>query len=526
MLQGIMLRRTHAEKLFSRPIVTLPGIDHDTQFVDFNEVERSIYAFVKHKFIERINNFSAHGTLQTQYRSILTMMHRLRMLTGHILLLQSTLKECLHGEDIESLWRLTAHEDGNGERPLMNTLIELRQLIKARRVAKASTEKPTEDDIRTALRNLDPDTEIETGGKFALTFTFRKFLQALRNHGSWAELHERSLCHKCRNVPEDPWVTACLHIYCKECLELMAHEAAAKEKENSNCLECGEEFKTTSPCEGLQELGWDAHFRDRRDSATKKSKKSKKTTKARKGRSQRTSETPDDSDSKDVEDVDWIGMKGDLLPSAKTTAAKAQILAWLEASPNEKIVIFTQWIDMIRILKKMCNMEGWGHVEYHGKMHLDSRGRSLKLFAEEPSCKIMLCSLKAGGVGLNLTSASKVLILDLYWNSSVERQAFCRCFRIGQSKKVEIIRYVVRDTIDEDLVTMQERKNTEIDSVMGEEARKNCASLDQLLELFGPIKDDENGSGFIYVEDEAEESSDGDSDEDRAMEKRIPRRPR
>ena len=86
-------------------------------------------------------------------------------------------------------------------------------------------------------------------------------------------------------------------------------------------------------------------------------------------------------------------------------------------------------------------------------MGFDTRNKNIKKFTEDPKCKIMLCSLKAGGVGLNLTMASKVLILDLYWNNSVERQAFCRCFRIGQRKEVDIVRYVVKDTIDEDLVT-------------------------------------------------------------------------
>ena len=115
--------------------------------------------------------------------------------------------------------------------------------------------------------------------------------------------------------------------------------------------------------------------------------------------------------------------------------------------------------------------------------------------------------------------ASKVLILDLYWNSSVEKQAFCRCFRIGQEKKVEIVRYVVKDSIDEDLVNMQDRKTREIDSVMGEDIRHMQTSFDVILTLFGPVQEgDDVGRPFIFVEDEEDDS-------DSEMERRVPQRP-
>ena len=153
-------------------------------------------------------------------------------------------------------------------------------------------------------------------------------------------------------------------------------------------------------------------------------------------------------------------------------------------------------------------------------MGFDTRNKNIKKFTEDAHCKIMLCSLKAGGVGLNLTMASKVLILDLYWNNSVEKQAFCRCFRIGQRKEVDIVRYVVKDTIDEDLVMMQQRKIEEIDSVMGDDVRQKKAGIDQLLGLFGPVREgDDDENPFIFVEDERQES-------DVDAEPEVPIRPR
>jgi len=74
-------------------------------------------------------------------------------------------------------------------------------------------------------------------------------------------------------------------------------------------------------------------------------------------------------------------------------------------------------------------------------------------------------------VGLNLTMASKVIMIDPWWNSASEQQAFCRVFRIGQQEKTFMSRLCVRDTVDERLIQMQEKKQKEIDLVMTENGR-------------------------------------------------------
>jgi SNF2 family DNA or RNA helicase len=82
---------------------------------------------------------------------------------------------------------------------------------------------------------------------------------------------------------------------------------------------------------------------------------------------------------------------------------------------------------------------------------------------------------KTGAVGLNLTMASKVIMVDPWWNSASEQQAFCRVFRIGQKEETYMSRMCVRGTVDERLIEMQDRKKEEIDEVMedkGKSAKK------------------------------------------------------
>ncbi|KAK4897656.1 hypothetical protein LTR49_027962, partial [Elasticomyces elasticus] len=178
-------------------------------------------------------------------------------------------------------------------------------------------------------------------------------------------------------------------------------------------------------------------------------------------------------------------MKGPILPSAKTQATKAQIAE----DASVKIIIFTHLLPMIRILKKMCKTEKWSHCEYTGKMSQDSKDQSISDFSKDK--QILLASLRSGGLGLNLTMASKVICLDPWWNSSTEQQAFCRVFRIGQTKPTSFVKFMVRNTID---------KQIEIDEVMDVTKRKDL-NIQDLLRLFGhEVRNDGEGNPFIYAE--------------------------
>ena len=106
-------------------------------------------------------------------------------------------------------------------------------------------------------------------------------------------------------------------------------------------------------------------------------------------------------------------------------------------------------------------------------------------------------------VGLNLTMASRVVILDPWWNSAAEQQAFCRVFRFGQTRQTLLTRFCVKNTVDERLIEMQERKQKEIDAVMNDDLPGRVGKMDtrDLMRLFGYVRDDENGRPYILVND-------------------------
>ncbi|KNC96716.1 uncharacterized protein SPPG_07926 [Spizellomyces punctatus DAOM BR117] len=123
-----------------------------------------------------------------------------------------------------------------------------------------------------------------------------------------------------------------------------------------------------------------------------------------------------------------------------------------------KAVVFSQWTNMLDLLEPSLRTYGFGFVRLDGKMSRQDRTDAMESFKTDPSVTVMLVSLKAGGVGLNLTSASRVYILEPYWNPAVEDQAQDRVHRMGQTREVHVIRFVVEGTIEEVIEALKRKK--------------------------------------------------------------------
>lgn len=118
------------------------------------------------------------------------------------------------------------------------------------------------------------------------------------------------------------------------------------------------------------------------------------------------------TESTEKQNDNWVEMVGEVLPSAKTRAFKTRVKMWFEEEPNEKIIVFTQFLPMARILERVCESEGWGCIKYIGSMSHDARQKAIEEFAADVGKKILIASLACGGQGLNLTMASRVLLMD------------------------------------------------------------------------------------------------------------------
>ena len=126
---------------------------------------------------------------------------------------------------------------------------------------------------------------------------------------------------------------------------------------------------------------------------------------------------------------------------------------------DEKVIAFTQYKEMGNILSTIIQNElNVSPLFFHGSLNTNQRQNMLQEFESNPDQKIMLLSLKAGGTGLNLTSATNVIHYDLWWNPAVEEQATDRSYRIGQDKNVMVHRLVTLGTFEEKIDEMIKQK--------------------------------------------------------------------
>ncbi|MDC0802315.1 SNF2-related protein [Clostridium paraputrificum] len=156
---------------------------------------------------------------------------------------------------------------------------------------------------------------------------------------------------------------------------------------------------------------------------------------------------------------------------------------------NKKILVFSQFTSALKNIEKNLEEVGINHIYLDGSIGSKERGELVKKFNEDPLISVFLISLKAGGVGLNLTSASVVIHFDPWWNPAIENQATDRAHRFGQKNVVEVIKLISKDTIEEKILLLQEDKKELIESLMDEKEmdgkKFKRLSEDEILNLLG-----------------------------------------
>ncbi len=131
---------------------------------------------------------------------------------------------------------------------------------------------------------------------------------------------------------------------------------------------------------------------------------------------------------------------------------------------GHKVLVFSQFTSFLAILRRQLDARGTVYEYLDGKT-TDRQARVVR-FQEDQDCKLFLVSLKAGGQGLNLTAADYIYILDPWWNPAVEAQAVDRAHRIGQTRRVFAYRLIARDTVEEKILALQDRKRELADSIV------------------------------------------------------------
>ncbi|XP_017057176.1 transcription termination factor 2 [Drosophila ficusphila] len=144
-------------------------------------------------------------------------------------------------------------------------------------------------------------------------------------------------------------------------------------------------------------------------------------------------------------------------PSAKLSLVIEKLEELLNGT-NDKIIVTSQWLGYLSIIRKRLQDQSWETLDFTGQLSAKDREQVLRDFNENNDKRVLLLSLTAGGVGLNLNVANHMLMVDLHWNPQLERQAQDRIYRYGQTKPTFIYRYMCEDTVEQRIKALQDYK--------------------------------------------------------------------
>ncbi|KAI4141940.1 MAG: hypothetical protein LQ341_003369 [Variospora aurantia] len=197
--------------------------------------------------------------------------------------------------------------------------------------------------------------------------------------------------------------------------------------------------------------------------------------------------TEDDED----ERLTGKSSSSDDVPTTPSPTSSAKIKHLLKVLQREcaqhKFIVFSQFTSMLDLIEPFLRAEGLVFTRYDGSMRNDLREASLERLRNDKRTRILLCSLKCGSLGLNLTAASRVVILEPFWNPFVEEQAIDRVHRLNQTVDVTIYKFTVSNTVEARILELQEKKRSLAAQAIeggGNKAAATKLSMKDILNLF------------------------------------------
>ncbi|KAI7830558.1 SNF2 family N-terminal domain-containing protein [Gamsiella multidivaricata] len=264
-------------------------------------------------------------------------------------------------------------------------------------------------------------------------------------------------CPICMDVGEESVIlSGCGHIYCRACIT--AH-LSRHDDDDRKCPEC----RRLAPIEDLISVAdFNARFNPTPEPVPEDLKGKGKAV---------------------VEDGDIEGLPGVVVPEGLDEwISSSKIDKMIEVvrsviAKREKIIVFSQFTSLLTLIEKPLLAENIKYLRYDGAMTVVARNEAVQRMFNDPTCSVMLISLKCGSLGLNLTVANHVVIMDPWWNPALENQAIDRVHRIGQTKNVFVHRLCIPDTVEDRILALQAKKQALANGALGEGEVPKLAKL-------------------------------------------------
>ncbi|KAK4510862.1 U4/U5/U6 small nuclear ribonucleoprotein prp3 [Mucor velutinosus] len=248
--------------------------------------------------------------------------------------------------------------------------------------------------------------------------------------------NQQLVCMLCNDPPEDAIAAVCKHVFCRECCVQYCNSFDDERGESPRCPSCFAEFSVDLSQPALEVAGGpgaNANY----------------------------------SKSSIVNRIDMDKWRS----STKIEALVEELSKLRREDKTIKSIVFSQFVNFLDLVYWRLSRAGFECIRLDGTMSPEKRAAAINHFMTKPTCTVFLISLKAGGVALNLTEASRVFICDPWWNPAMDR-----IHRLGQHRPIKITRLIIENSIESRIVQLQEKKTALVESTVG----KNSNALDKL----------------------------------------------
>ncbi|KAJ8509434.1 hypothetical protein ONZ45_g8403 [Pleurotus djamor] len=460
LMRFITLRRTKESRTADgKQILTLPPRHDSKRILKFGEKEQAIYDRFFNQSQAEFQEMTDKNEVMKNYVGILQRILRLRQICDHVDLVQGKVPDSTASYD--DIVAVIAKEgiDSTRASAIFSILRESATTqcvecgIELCTSADSTPEDAVEDSSSTSKRGRKP-----------------KGTQS------------RAPTRPSSPASPQPILSRCLHLFCIECFRNAVYPGWPGVPPDS-CRVCSACQTTLRPQDAV-EVKADQVADPVASSSTSK----KKTSKSAK-RSKPDPETYHSSTKIDA-------LIHDLMPLSRANPHSANYDAEVQmidqdgrnvAEEPVKTIVFSQWTSMLDKIEDALVLNNIRYDRLDGTMKREDRTRAMDALKHDPACEVLLVSLKAGGVGLNLTAAQRVYLMDPYWNPAVENQAVDRIHRLGQTRPVQTIKFVIGGSIEERLLEVQKRKTELAEMTLGSSFSKSellAKRLEDLNTLF------------------------------------------
>ncbi|PWN49493.1 hypothetical protein IE53DRAFT_380504 [Violaceomyces palustris] len=444
-LESVLLRREKKMKdKDGKPIVELPPKILDIKRLTFSPLERQIYENVYNRAFLQYSVMKANGTVARNFSLIFSVLMRLRQAVCHPLLV---LKGDKASGDDESQARSVFFSDSEGSE-------DLRRLV-----------------TRFQTRGEGEETDAYSAQ------VLEQLIRAQDGEGGSEEEDECPICFETKMAT--CYLPKCMHSGCKECILSFLQGCEDREEEPS-CPTC-----RVGPV-SAEDLIEAVRTRKRKNAIIEAIEGGGEQSPAVAGEGEGGEEEKEGDlpDSSQHSQPAIFFRKNDFRTSTKLEALIEHLNELRIEEPNFKGVIFSQFTSFLDLVEVVLKRNRHSFVRLDGTTSQKDREEVIKTFEREKRSMLFLISLRAGGVGLNLTSANKVWLLDCWWNSSTEDQAVDRVHRLGQTRPVTVYRYLIDDSIEDRIMAIQRRKTALVmNALAGPGSRGGQSEALQNLEL-------------------------------------------